>query len=328
MANTSRIVISLTGHRPEELGGYNYHHPVNLAIATKIRKRLLHHLEQGKSIHAISGMALGADQIFALVALKLKREGYAITLEAAIPCANQSGEWPEESQKMWQDIVEQADVVTHVSTEEYTPQLMHKRNMYLVNKCHEIIAVFSGKRGGTGNTIRYAKQRNKPVFLIDPRGLVIPVKGNLLTSNSDVMFHQANCFSTMGSGIARQIKSMYPQVYEADRNAPLTPEAKFGHFTWAPIITPAGKSATMVNLYGQYRYGLDKQHTDYDKLYQAIQLCLDSLLELHNGSISHLKFGVPKNMGCGRGGGEWSVVLDMLEELAEIYRIHIYTYTL
>ncbi|WP_462405910.1 SLOG family protein [Gracilibacillus sp. Marseille-QA3620] len=187
------IVISFTGHRPEQLGGFNFHHPINLAIASKIHKRLLYYLEQEKSVHAISGMDLGADQIFALTVLKLKKQGYSIALEAAIPCANQPDGWPKESKKIWQDILDQTDTITNLSTEDYSPQLIHKRNMYLVNRCDEIIAVFNGKRGGTGNTIRYAKKRNRPIFLIDPRSLVIPVQGDLLTSDCDILMHQTNC---------------------------------------------------------------------------------------------------------------------------------------
>ena len=69
MTEQETIKIALTGHRPQRLGGYDYYNPLNLSIATKLREHLLSHLKQGKRVHAISGMALGADTIFALVAL-------------------------------------------------------------------------------------------------------------------------------------------------------------------------------------------------------------------------------------------------------------------
>lgn len=320
------IVISFKGQSPEQLGGFNYHHPINLATASKINKRLFHYLEQGKSIHAISGLDLGADQIFALTALKLKKQGYSITLEAVIPCNNQMEIWPEEFKKLWHEIVEKADQVTYTSRDAHTLQLMHKRNMYLVDRCDEIIAVFNGKRSGTANTVRYAKRRNKPIFLIDPRGLVIPVKGNLLTSDCDIMMHQANCFSTMDSGIAKRIKEMYPHVYEADLQSLLTPEMKLGTYTRAEIQTPH-KLGEFVNLYGQFEYGYDKQHTNYQALYSAIFEYLEEKRSVL-GNISHLKIGVPNNMGCDRGGGDWNEVLSILHDAAEHFKVHIYTYTL
>ena len=115
------ISIALTGHRPDKLYGYNYYSPGNLAIANRLREHLLSYLNKGMKIHAISGMALGADTIFALVALKLKKQGYSITLESAIPCANHPSRWPKKSQDQWHSIVEQADKATYVSNEEYKP---------------------------------------------------------------------------------------------------------------------------------------------------------------------------------------------------------------
>ena len=40
------------------------------------------------------------------------------------------------------------------------------------------------------------------------------VKGNLLDSNCDYICHQVNCQGVMGSGIARQIRERWPEVYK------------------------------------------------------------------------------------------------------------------
>ncbi|MEX3713474.1 SLOG family protein [Cytobacillus horneckiae] len=174
MTDKKTVKIAVTAHRPNKLPGkYDYYHPANLAIATKLREHLLTHLNAGKRVHAISGMALGGDTIFALVALKLKRQGYDILLESAIPCANHSNQWPEKSKQQWKVIVEAADIVTYVSKQLYKPYLMQKRNEYMVDSCSELIAVWNGDQsGGTYNCVKYAEKMKKKIIQINPLGVI------------------------------------------------------------------------------------------------------------------------------------------------------------
>ncbi|MFE7817864.1 SLOG family protein [Priestia megaterium] len=326
MAGKQTIRIALTGHRPSRLGGYDYYSPVNIAIAFKLREHLLSHIKQGKKIIAIGGMALGADTIFALVALKLKKQGFPVQFEAAIPCMNHEKKWPKESQEMWHSIVDQADFVTYTSTMYYQPYLMQVRNEYMVNSCDELIAIFDGSKGGTANCVNYAKKKEKKIIEVNPMALVVEVKGDLLKSDCDVMMHQANCQSTMGSGIAKQIKKTFPEVYKVDYESPLSPKEKLGKYTYARVQNQL-KPVEVVNLYGQFRYGTDIQHTDYEALRSAIFGYLEDLKKrTHN--ISDLKVGVPKFIGCARGGGDWNIVKGILEEAAEAFFVRIYTYKL
>ena len=39
-------------------------------------------------------------------------------------------------------------------------------------------------------------------------------KGDVLRSRAMYICHQVNCMGVMGAGIAKQIKAMYPEVYE------------------------------------------------------------------------------------------------------------------
>ncbi|MFE4029233.1 SLOG family protein [Priestia sp. YIM B13551] len=319
--------IALTGHRPKDIGGYDFMSPINLTIAMKLREYLLSHLKQGKRIIAISGMALGADQIFAKVALKLKNQGFSVALEAAIPFFGQERLWPEESQKVWNEITDQADFTTYTSTEKnYKPYLMQRRNEYLVDTCDELIAVYNGSgKGGTANCVAYAERKGKSIKRINPLGLVIDVKGDLLKSDCDVMFHQANCQGKMGAGLAKQIAELYKEAYLADINSPLKPEEKLGNFTYANVLSLQNKMIEVVNLYGQFRYGRDEQQTNYGALHAALFSYLEDL-QNRIGSLTNLKLGVPKYMGCNLAGGEWSAVKKILEDAAEQFCVRIYTY--
>ncbi|MCY9308781.1 SLOG family protein [Bacillus inaquosorum] len=323
---TKEITISLTGSRPSKLGGYDYYSPLNIAIANKLRDYLLSYLKAGMRVHAISGMALGADTIFALVVLKLKRQGYDIALEAAIPCANHSIKWPEKSQEQWQSIIDQSDKVTYVSNQLYSPYLMQKRNEYMVNQCDVLIAVWDGHTtGGTYNCVQYAKKKEVGIVFVNPNELIVEMTGDLLKSNCDVIMHQANCQSTMGSGIAKQIRNTFPKAYEVDRQSSLSPLQKLGGYTFAEVQNGT-KQVEVVNLYGQLNYGSDfKQYTDYEALKNAICSYLKNRKD-RKDDLQTIKIGVPKYMGCVRAGGDWNVVKALLESICRDFHICIYTY--
>ena len=43
---------------------------------------------------------------------------------------------------------------------------------------------------------------------------IIYKKGNLLDAQTDVIAHQVNCQGVMGSGVAKQIKEKWPDVFK------------------------------------------------------------------------------------------------------------------
>jgi uncharacterized phage-like protein YoqJ len=173
------MIISVTGPRPKKFGNiYDVYHPIYIAIGKEMRKFILTQAGFDKTtgsfsypneILLISGMALGIDTIWALVALKLKKQfPNKFKLECAIPCKNHSDNWEEESKTLYANILRQADIVTYVSKEEYRPYLMQKRNMYMVDKADMIFAVWDGTSGGTANCINYAKKKKRPIYVLHP----------------------------------------------------------------------------------------------------------------------------------------------------------------
>ena len=40
------------------------------------------------------------------------------------------------------------------------------------------------------------------------------VKADIFTTDCDIIVHQVNCYGVMGSGIAKQVKERYPDVYD------------------------------------------------------------------------------------------------------------------
>lgn len=117
----------------------------------------------------------------------------------------------------------------------------------------------------------------------------------------DIVVQGCNCFCTMGSGLAKQIKAEYPAAYAADLLTIKGDRDKLGSYT-----IMRGKF-DIINAYTQYdydRYGSQELMFDYI----AFDKVLNALLK-----YSHLDFGFPY-IGCGLAGADEQIVVNMLLE--------------
>jgi uncharacterized phage-like protein YoqJ len=169
------FTVSITGHRPNKLHGYNIHSQVYDGIRTEIQ-RCLDKLvqESGETeLVAYSGMALGIDQIFVEELIKYNtahlEEHFKIV--AAIPFKGQECKWPVSSQKFYHNLLRYCDEIVYVSDPGYATWKMQKRNEYMVDHVDHVLAVWDGSAGGTGNCVSYAKQQKKDLVTIHPRSL-------------------------------------------------------------------------------------------------------------------------------------------------------------
>ncbi|MBQ7408503.1 MAG: DUF1273 family protein [Clostridia bacterium] len=159
--------LCVTGHRPEGLPWQkDKNHPERLYFLQLLKKHILYCISQGYS-HFIAGGALGVDTDFALTVLDLKKSGYDITLEIAVPCADQNKGWKKDDSQIYNEILNKADIVTTLSP-HYYPFCMQRRNEYMVNKSDGVLCCWNGiKKGGTYYTIRIAQKNNKQLLYID-----------------------------------------------------------------------------------------------------------------------------------------------------------------
>jgi len=153
-----RVVI--TGHRPKSLpGGYDWTHPANRAIAKWMREYLQEVLnrETNSALLAATGMALGVDQMFAVVCKDLDIPYVAFT-----PCADQDKMWPDSSKKLYKEILSRAQRVIEVNPGPYHPQCMQDRNEAMrgwamgdeSGDSPVLMAVLGKPSGGTANMVR------------------------------------------------------------------------------------------------------------------------------------------------------------------------------
>lgn len=127
-----------------------------------------------------------------------------------------------------------------------------------------------------------------------------------------ILAHQANCFHTMGAGIARKIKYTFPEAYKADCNTKYADKNKLGTLSYA--FYPHS-SKYVVNLYGQYRYGREKQHTCYQSLTNSL-LMLKSYRQSWSDELGKpLYLGLNYKIGCNNAGGDWNIVYNIINSV-------------
>ena len=133
------------------------------------------------------------------------------------------------------------------------------------------------------------------------------IKCDIFESGADVILHQVNCQGVMGSGIAKQVKEKYPEVFNAYKTLCDIKEDKSELLGTAQFVR-IGKAGYIVNLFAQEKFGYDgKCYTDYE----ALKECLMDI----NKYCSDITIAIPYLMGCARGGGDWNVVYKMIEEI-------------
>lgn len=140
------------------------------------------------------------------------------------------------------------------------------------------------------------------------------VDTDLFDADVDVIAHQVNCMGVMGSGVAAQVKALYPDVYVRYRTVcrEIRPQNLLGMTQTVSIkeqdALRHGRPFAVANLFAQLSFGRDRQHTNYKALVSCLQ---DLAQEMHYRNYHSV--AVPYMMGCVRGGGDWDKVFSYLE---------------
>ena len=147
--------------------------------------------------------------------------------------------------------------------------------------------------------------------------MIQEIDANLLDYPVQGIIHQANCMHTMGSGIARLIRDKYPAAYDADLKSGTKGDShRLGTFSVAHVLK---EDKYVFNLYGQYNYGAMARFTSYDAIDRGLRKIEAYARENHLSTL-----GLPKNMGCMRGGGSWPIVRAIVEDVFKESPIELY----
>ncbi|WP_144533904.1 macro domain-containing protein [Bacillus pumilus] len=146
--------------------------------------------------------------------------------------------------------------------------------------------------------------------------MIRTVERNILDTTKDIICHQVNCKGVMGAGLAKQIKSKYPNVYKDYKR--LCDDEKIKNrkngLLGAIQFVDVSKNKTVANLLAQDNYGVKSRQTDYE----AMELCLKSLKHVVSDDYSKYKdcsIAIPHGIGCGLAGGDWRIVGRMIDDI-------------
>lgn len=136
---------------------------------------------------------------------------------------------------------------------------------------------------------------------------------DVLDTDTELIAHQVNCKGVMGAGLARQIRTQFPNVYEAYRKACNSVTNS------SDLLGKIQIKQGVVNLFAQDGYGTDKQYTDY----KALETCLYKLA-LYMTEHKMKTLALPYGLGCGLGGGNWDTVHKIIERAFNNTDIAVY----
>jgi ribA/ribD-fused uncharacterized protein len=132
--------------------------------------------------------------------------------------------------------------------------------------------------------------------------------GNLIeqakNGEFDVIIHGCNAFHTMGAGIARHIKTNFPEAFDADKKTGYGDKNKLGNFSEA-TITRNENTFVVINAYTQFNYGGGVDNFEYDSF--------PSLLQSIKAKYGDKRIGVPL-IGCGLAGGDEQRIVQMIKD--------------
>lgn len=137
------------------------------------------------------------------------------------------------------------------------------------------------------------------------------IKGNLIRlakeGRFDIIAHGCNCFCTMGSGIAPQIKNAFNGAWTADANTISGDFNKLGNYTSSRELigdqTNGFKELKIINIYSQYNHNASEKPLDYE----ALTLAFRKINHYYKG----LTIGLPL-IGAGLAGGDWAVIKQIM----------------
>lgn len=168
---------AFTGHRPKS---FPWKYDENARDCVLLKEALAEQIatlaDRGVT-DWLSGMAQGVDLWAAEIVLSLKKENPALRLHCLLPCEGQEAKWTVAEQERYHSLLRRADEMVYVSR-TYHPDCMLERNRYMVERASTLLAVYNGTyRSGTAMTVRYAKEQNREIIIIDPISRVISSMG-------------------------------------------------------------------------------------------------------------------------------------------------------
>lgn len=143
------------------------------------------------------------------------------------------------------------------------------------------------------------------------------IVGDLLEAKEKVIVHGCNNYGVMGSGVAKQIRAKWPNVFDEYHLKYQVFGLELGSII--PVETTDGK--IVVNAITQDGFGKDGARY---VVYEAVEKCFMTINEKAldwNAS----EIAMPR-IGAGLGGGDWTIIEDIITRTAKNYVPIVYDF--
>lgn len=146
------------------------------------------------------------------------------------------------------------------------------------------------------------------------------IDGNIFSrlsaSKPTYICQQVNCKGVMGAGLAMQIRSQWPVVYQRYLEFCYGNNGnKLG--TYQEVLVEP--KLYIVNLFGQNGYGRGKRQTNYAALAAALFSFFRDCAQKNQDVTIRLPYG----LGCGLAGGDWNTVLAIINDAAKAWNLNV-----
>jgi len=169
MGNQNRFVIGVTGHRKISQ---------DTSLAEAVRSAIAGILEKvggdggtTPELVVLSALAEGADRLVAREALKFP----GARLEVVLPMSRDDYERDFQkgrSKAEFEALLDRAVHIEQLLPEGTRDETYERAGQYVVDHCDLLVALWDGRpaagQGGTGDIVRYARERKRPLLWIYP----------------------------------------------------------------------------------------------------------------------------------------------------------------
>lgn len=134
------------------------------------------------------------------------------------------------------------------------------------------------------------------------------IEGNLLDSKAELLLQQVNCQGAMNSGVAKAIREKWPIVYFKYKKC--VQNNTIGQNLGKVLPVMVTETQRVMNLFAQENFGYDgRRYTSYD----AIDTCLHKVAQFcEKKGIKSI--ALPWHMSCDRGGANWNIIMEMINQ--------------
>ncbi len=151
--------VAFTGYRPEKFDfGFSPEEPRYVELEDRLINTVLSLHEEGYS-RFYCGAAMGFDLLCGEIVILLKKRFADMRLCCFVPFRGQQRDFPDGWKKRYEDVLAASDEVVMVS-QQYERGCYSKRNRKMVDGAEVLVTYFDGVKGGTAQTMAYAKKKN------------------------------------------------------------------------------------------------------------------------------------------------------------------------